>query len=262
MIPQLTPISTSTIEAAVFAAAQQRGGLFDVATSSEVVLDIGHEVTGRRLRAVLSDLVERGSAVPLERGRYAIVDGLGRISPIAMGGFLAPAAYVSLWTAADHYRLTTQEVSTIAVVTATQKRPLDSEALGVRFIFHQTTGRRLFGWHEEPIDGVMACLADVEKVLIDLLWFGGQAGVPRAAQVMAIWEEGAKLMNPYVLVDYSNKMASSRLRRRVGYLMDLFGLTGSDGLLDWRSVDRSPVRLFASEAWNVERSAGRWGVYG
>jgi predicted transcriptional regulator of viral defense system len=109
------------------------------------------------------------------------------------------------------------------------------------------------------MDGTAARLADVERVLIDLVWFEGREGVPDAHQVLAIWEASSAAANPYVLVDYARRMDSVRLSRRVGYLMDRFGMGPTDALADWSTKDRGKIRAFRFGAVGLPAS-NRWGI--
>lgn len=261
MLPQLTPVRTSTLEAAIVDIAQSSGGAFRVADARVRLAALGHKVSSRRVLQVVEAMVKHGRTVRLDRGSYAVADGLGRISPLAVGSHLTPDGFVSLWTAADYYKVTSQDVSTVAVVTATRRRRFSSDDLGASFAFHMTTPDRLFGWHEEPIDGVFARLADIERMLIDLLWFEGTAGVPEPAQVLAIWRASASTVNPFVLVDYAKKMRSQRLSRRVGYLMDECDLEPSAALVGWRQGHREPTALFRDFPTFVDPST-KWGISG
>lgn len=261
MLPDKTPISTATVEAAVSAATQLRGGVFAFPESADLVRAMGHDVSPRRLYQVLDAMVGLGNAVRLERGTYAMADALGRVSPLAIGGYLASDAFVSLWSAASYYGLTTQDVEAVSVVVPSRRRPILASAVGASFVFHVTTPDRIFGWHQEPVDGVFARLADVERVLIDLLYFEGTRAVPPASQILSIWEEAKRTgrVNPYVLVDYAKRMRSWTLARRVGLLMDRFDLGPVDPLLAWRTVNRHPIPAFRDPTAALI-SSDRWGI--
>lgn len=258
---QLDPIPTKTVEAAIRSAAQLQGGVFAFPEAAALVRSIGPDIGSRRLQAVLDQLVEIGVALRIERGRYVLVDALGRMSPLAIGAYLVPAGYVSLWSAAFYYGFSTQDVETVSVITTVKKARLEVPEIGASFVFHKTTPHRIFGWHEEPTDGVFARLADRERVLIDLLYFQGTRGVPRGPQIRAIWEAARSTVNPFVLVDYTRRLGSSTLARRVGYLMDELSLGPTDALLEWRARDRTAIPLFLGGASSAKGSA-RWGIQG
>jgi predicted transcriptional regulator of viral defense system len=250
---------TLTVEAAILAAAAQSGGVFRIPEGPALVAAAGHCVSLTRILAVLDEMEAHGAALHLERGAHVIPDPIGRVSTLAVGSHLVGLGYISLWTATDHYGLTTQDVSGVSVVTPERKRPIDSPALNARFVFHRTSSERIFGWHEEAIDGTVARIADIERVLIDLVWFTGREGVPDAFQVLAIWEAAAATANPYVLVDYAQRMGSTLLERRIGYLMDRFAIGPTDALLGWRAKDRRDIRVFRFGAVGLPASE-RWGV--
>jgi predicted transcriptional regulator of viral defense system len=261
MAVDLAPFSTSTLESALVSVAQAQGGVLRTGRDAYAQFEArGHRVGSAWLHSVVNALVESGRAIRLERGIYAVADDLGRISPVAVGGHIVPGGFVSLWSAADFYDLTTQDVSMVSVITSKRHPPIAAVELDAFFAFHVTSPDRLFGWHDEPINGTFARIADVERLLIDLLLFQGP-GVPEPEQVRAIWRSAIGRANPYVLVDYARRLAVASVARRVGYLMDEVGLGPTRALEGWRAGDRHPVALFPSSPSSAELST-KWGVYG
>lgn len=262
MLPDIAPIYTATVEAAIITVAQGHGGVFRLGQHhEEVEARVGRDATKRWVSTVIDRMLVRGLAVRLEKGSYAVADGLGRISPVAVAANLVDDGYVSLWAAAAHHGVTTQDVELVPVVTTARKARISSPELGASFVFHRIGAERLFGWREEPVDGVYARVAELERLLIDLLWFEGLPGAPEPAQTLAIWRAAASRVNPYVLIEYAQRMHSQRLARRVGYLMDLSEIEGSEALAGWRTGARNPFPLFRERPTMVDPSS-KWGISG
>ena len=258
------PISTPNLAAAVLDVAARNGGVFRLdrggATMGELAV-VGFAVEAGTVTRTMSRLVEIGRAVRVEKGAYVVADAFGRVEPFAAAPALVDAGYLSLWAAADHYRLTTQDVAGMAVVTDRTKAevPLIHDYVAR---FHTTNADRLFGFHEEPMGGTYGRIADVEKMLIDLVWFYGQPITPDAFQVMAIWRHAfhEHRANPYVLADYAARMNSQRLARRVGYLLDAYQQPGSDLLAGWKSGDRKPITVLPGLPSGGGTLDPRWGI--
>lgn len=258
-------ILTRTIEAAIVDVAQRHGGVFRSDRSGAHLAEMreaSHEVLPAWVTRNLSTMVGQGRAIRLEKGAYAIADSFGRIEPFAIGANLVDRGYVSLWSAADHYNLTTQDVSTVSVITDVIKPSLSIGQTGFTVSFHRTSKKRLFGFRDVAIGGTMARLADVEKMLIDLIWFYGAPGAPDGFQTMAIWRTAfeERRANGYVIAEYAARMDSQRLVRRVGFLLDQFGQPGADQLPNWRTGERRAIPLLpgspasgdVSRAWGVQ----------
>ena len=261
MTQDVTSKLTIRTETAVVDAALRHGGVFEIDARGEQVRELaaaGVPASPSWLASVLDSLVRRGRAVRLERGAYAVTDAFGHVEPFAVGGYLVRHGYVSLWSAADHHRLTTQDVSTVSVVTDVKKAAVEIAGTGYEAVFHRTSAARVFGFRDVRIGSTRARMADVEKMLIDLIWF---YGTPDAFQTMAIWRVAfeQRQANGYRLADYAARMDSPRLVRRIGHLLDVYRQPGADRLPDWRRGDRSVIPLLPGVSSSGDVSQ-KWGV--
>lgn len=259
-------ILTRTVEAAIVDVALRHGGVFrsdrDGAHMAEL-RSLGHAVAPDWILDNLALMVAQGRAIRIERGAYAIADAFGRIEPFAIGGHMVDLGYVSLWSAADHYNLTTQDVSTVSVITDRIKRPADIGATGFAVLFHKTTTERLFGYEDIQIGSTTARFATIEKMLIDLIWFFGAPATPDAFQTLSIWRAAfeERRANGYIVAELAVKMNSQRLVRRVGYLLEQFGQPGTEALRNWRRGERRAIPLLAGTPPTGAFSSA-WGVHG
>jgi len=115
---------------------------------------------------------------------------------------------------------------------------------------------------EVPLgDGLTAPMASVEKALIDMLWFSEASDVPPASELFAMWEASvtSPSLNPRLLLRYAVQMQSPAVARRVGYLMDRFGIPGADELLAHRGKSNAALPLLrADEVMGLPTN--RWGI--
>ena len=226
-----------------------RMGKLDSALAA-VLAEAGHTLEPNTLSQVLASMVERGDAIRLGKGVFALRDAQGGINPVAIGPRLAYGpAYVSMRTVAERAGLTTNFGRLVSVVT---QRDVPAPSIAIpgaeaAVYFHRISETRFFGFTEQPTDdGLWAPLARPEKALLDMLWFSGAPDTPPAFEQMEMWEAAAASpqVNPRALVGYAVRMDSPSLVRRTGYLMDRFDIDGADDLLPHRGTFRGGTPLF------------------
>jgi hypothetical protein len=94
-----------------------------------------------------------------------------------------------------------------------------------------------------------------------MLWFIDAPDVPPADEALTMWQEAAasSVLNPRLLIRHAVRMDTPAVVRRVGYLMDRFGIRGSDELIKHRGASKATVPLFRSdEPLHLPRN--RWGI--
>lgn len=125
------------------------------------------------LKKRIYELKVKGRIIPLRRGLYFIPDpsshGIANISPVVIAGAFDKDSYVSLDTALSHYGLFEQKPRTVLSVTTRKSK---------KFVFQENVYRYLkiaaklyFGFSAENIEGYDVKVADLEKVMLDYLYF-------------------------------------------------------------------------------------------
>jgi len=150
-----------------------------IAVSGKIVTanDI-HKVLGRKyskfvLKKRVYELKKNGWLIPLRRGLYFISDissrGFVNISPVVIASAFNKDSYISLDSALNHYGLFEQMLRTVSSVTNLKSK---------KYVFQKNTYRYLkinkklyFGFKTENIEGYYAKVADLEKVILDYLYF-------------------------------------------------------------------------------------------
>lgn len=228
---------------------------------------------GRDRPPELYDLVlrlhKKGFLHRLQHGRYvgsrerepARSPRLADLDPIAAAVIrrLDLKYFLSWHSALWHHGLIDQQARHLYVAVRQQKRPVKIGLVEVRFI--RIAERKFFGGETVKLEWPVN-IASVEKAIIDSLDMPRlAASVPVVADAMRRASHGGKL-DPEKLVAATIKFKSPTVTRRVGFLMDLYEIPGSDPLTkhlgrDY-AVPLTPGAIPKSREQTVNR---RWHVY-
>ena len=246
---------------------QRHGGVIRLGVQGQDPADeiraLGHEATDQRLRALLSELTAVGTIQRPARGIYLVPDAFGRVSRWAVASELGGgSAHLSLWSAADFHGLTTSQVGWLSVVTDQPQVTVNLGPLGTA-VFHRTDKRRVFGAIEVADGAVYARVARIERLLIDLLWFAEASDAPSSTETYAIWQAAvSRGLNGALLAEYTRRMGSNRLSRRVGYLMDHFQVAGSQPLLAQLGSEQELIQAIPGRGSVTLQPSPKWRVKG
>lgn len=249
-------------------AARLTGGVIRLAQgpqSDQLVAGLGSGVSRKRVANILGGMAAAGGAVRAGTGRYLLPLDRGVPDAFAAGPFLTRGrAYVSMWNVAERAGLSMNTPRFVSVVVDRTPTDLVLEVPEVEttYYFHQIKPEGFFGFAEESTrGGLMVPVATVEKALIDMLWFIDAPDTPPPFEMFAIWQEAAasSAVNPRLLIKHAIRMGSPALIRRVGYLMERFGIRGHDDLFAHRGTGKGRTPLFGVGG-QVEIGANRWMV--
>ncbi len=180
-------------------------------------------------RSFIHKLVTRGVVMRLRPGLFILVPfELGRErqylgNPYVVARELAGAKdyYVSHASAMDIHGMTTQPQ---LVVYVTQPRPMRSQAvLGTEFRFVYCQRPHFFGTVEQWVDKQeKVVVSDLERTILDGLrqpqYCGGVTEVAKG-----LWMRRAD-MGARKLVDYALRLNIGAVIRRLGYLLEVYGI--------------------------------------
>jgi predicted transcriptional regulator of viral defense system len=185
---------------------------------------------------ILSRLHKKGWLRRLRRGVYSVVP-LSSMSatpavedPWALAMALFGPAFISGWSAAEHWDLTDQIFNTVSIVTAKPQRRADQVIGGVRFRTRSLPAKRFFGslriWsNSNPI-----MMADPSRTLIDILdspRFG--AGGRHVLDVAkAYWR--SEHQDPDTLLQYAIRFGRGSVFKRLGFIAEHVNANVTD---DW-----------------------------
>lgn len=148
--------------------------------------------------------------------------------PLVVAEAVWHPAYVSGWTAANHWGLSEQLFATTVVKTAqrvrkSRQRLLDSDY----FVVHAPRESLAWGLHREWRDSTPVAIADPARTVIDILddpRLGG--GIRLAAEILSSYLDEH---DPNTLVDYADRLGNRTVFKRLGHLGER--LHAASGLL-------------------------------
>jgi predicted transcriptional regulator of viral defense system len=189
--------------------------------------------------SLLHKAAKRGLVSRLKRGLFAIVPPeLGSSveysgNPYLVARYLVGSApyYLSHASAMELHRMVTQPQFTVFV--SSTKRILNQTLHGTKFRFVLLKRAHFFGtakhWatKQESVE-----ISDLERTIIDGLrrpeYCGGVTDIAKG-----LWMRRAD-MNVQRLIDYATRLNIGSVKRRIGYLLELFGLASEQQLQAFR----------------------------
>lgn len=180
-------------------------------------------------RKLLSDLVKRKWIIGLSRGRYLVVPlSAGEKAEVSENWYVIAKYlvqprpyYISHYSAMEIHRMTTQPVSTVFVSTPQRKK--DTLALGATFHFVCLMPSRMWGTTGEWATGTERVeVSDLERTIIDGLnnprLCGGVSEIAKGIHARKGDIDYVKLL------EYVERFGSNAVAKRLGFLMELYGM--------------------------------------
>jgi len=175
---------------------------------------------------ILSRLSRKGWLQRLKRGVYSIVPLSSSISKpviedawsLAMNIFRP--AFISGWSAAEHWDLTEQIFNTVSVVTKVNQRKAVQIIGNIRFRTRTLTGERFFGTKTVWFGSNAVEIADPSRTVIDILdspRFGG-GGRHTIDIISQYWHSETR--DPDLLLKYAMRYKRGSVFKRLGFLAE------------------------------------------
>ncbi len=175
---------------------------------------------------ILSRLARKGWLQRLKHGVYSIVPLSSSISkPVIEDAWslamdLFRPAFISGWSAAEHWDLTEQIFNSISVVTEVNQRKTVQVIGGVRFRTRTLIGERFFGAKTVWFGSNAVEIADPSRLVIDILdlpRFGG-GGRHTIDIIRQYWH--TETCDPDLLLDYATRYKRGSVFKRLGFLAE------------------------------------------
>ncbi len=197
-----------------------------IAASGKIVTaDDIHKALGRKyskfvLKKRVYELKEKGWLVPLRRGLYFISDissrGFVNISPIVIASAFDKNSYVSLDSALSFYGLFEQMLRVVSSVTKLKSN---------KYVFQNNTYRYLkiasklyFGFKTENIEGYYTKIAELEKVILDYLYFKND--IYSIDLLLEKLQKAKDRIDLKKLFAYARKFPEAT-KRKLGFILDV-----------------------------------------
>ena len=125
--------------------------------------------------------------------------------------------YIGLHSALEYYESTTQRFNNLDLIT--KNVLLRQKILGTQIDFHKVKKQLFFGY--EKIKNTEVFISDIEKTIIDCVYFSSKIYLSEVKEFIRKYREQ---INVEKLKIYLNKINSSTLNKRTGYLLEMHGL--------------------------------------
>lgn len=160
---------------------------------------------------LLNRLKKKNRIRQIKKGKYTAIDN----AYVIFSNLYIPS-YISFWSASYIKGYTEQIVNTIHVITTKNYPAIDFENYHVEF--HRFKKRFFFGYEKVNHGKYFVFIADDEKLLLDCLLLQENIGN---------FDELKKLIinasiNEEKIVDYLNRINSTALNKRVGFLLEYY----------------------------------------
>ena len=196
----------------------------DIVAVADILKVFQKEYSLFAARNRIHQLEKRGWFVRVKQGLYVVVSDIAsrstsNISLFRIAQALNSKSYVSLDYALNYYNMFDQYAKTLTSITATRTKKYEFQE--IIFKFKKINKNHYFGFSKKRIEGKLVNIADLEKVIIDYLYFN------KTSYVLSLMLE--KLTNHKNDFDFE-KMQDYALRcnmtiqRKVGFLLDEIGV--------------------------------------
>jgi len=178
------------------------------------------------VRKLLHDLAKNEWVMRLSRSRYLILPLEAGPVPrfteheFVVASHLVHPCYVGYWSALNYYGFTEQVPGTVFVATPKRKREVSIS--GVNYKFITLSRKKFFGYESVWIGSNPVAISSKEKTIIDCLDHPEYCGeLTEAAK--GLWNAKDEISSE-ILFEYAKRLDSNAVLKRLGYLLELFGL--------------------------------------
>lgn len=223
-------------------------------TTNDIYKTLGRRYSKFVLKNIIFEMKEKGWLVPLKRGLYFISDitsrGFVGISPFVIASAFNKDSYLSLNSALSFYNLFEQMLRTTTSMTTYRSRS---------YVFQGNTYRYLkikkslyFGFKTEGWDGYYIKVAELEKVILDYLYF--KSDTYSMDLLVEKLKKAKNKIDLKKLFDYAKKFPETT-RRKTGFILDLLKI-------DTQELHKSiNKRGYSKLTSNSNRFNAKWRIY-
>jgi len=181
---------------------EQNLGIFTISDAARII-----DKSRKYTVIYLNRLVERKIIKRIEKGKYCLLDTPFQV----IASNLIIPSYISFLSGFSYYNLTTQIPRITQIATTKSKKTILFENSEIQFI----NLKQIFGYTRKKTLYGYIFIGEIEKIIIDSLFLPKYC--PINETMSAIKQSKLKLQK---LIDYSLKMNSIILIKRLGYLLE------------------------------------------
>lgn len=127
--------------------------------------------------------------------------------------------YIGLHSALEYYGSTTQRFTNLDLITKKLKH--NQKVQDTEIDFHKVKEELFFGYKKIHINNTEVFISNIEKTLIDCIYFSNKLYLTEIQEFIRKYKEE---INKEVLMTYLEKINSSTLNKRLGYLLEKEGI--------------------------------------
>jgi len=216
---------------------------------------------------ILSRLAKKGWLQRVRRGVYSIVPMssltanpmIEEVWPLVVSLF--EPAYISGWSAAEHWDLTEQIFNSVSLVTQSPQRKSVQTVSGIRIRVRVLKKEHFFGTKTLWFGSNQVKVADPSRLIIDIMDmpnFGG-GGRHTIDIVRAYW--GSEMCNSEQILEYAIRYGRGAIMKRLGFLAEEFDAPVSKKWLQkCRSYQSAGISNLDPDSPAMGRISSKWNL--
>jgi predicted transcriptional regulator of viral defense system len=173
------------------------------------------KITGQTkevIKSKLTILVKQKKVFRLKKGYYSLT----RIENKFQLQKIYKNTYIALHSALEYYESTTQRFNNLDLIT---KNILNKQKTNNTIInFHKVKKELFFGYEKIQINNTEVFISSIEKTIIDCIYFSSKVYLTEMYEFIRKYKEQ---INIEIMITHLNKINSSTLNKRVGYMLEL-----------------------------------------
>lgn len=158
---------------------------------------------------VLYRLKKKGMLIKIEKNKYCLKDR----NPYVIFSNIYYPSYISFLAAFSYYNLTSQIPKKVEIVSQKSRKEIKFDNYSLKFI--KFSKKRFFGYKREKVSDGFIFIAEIEKAIIDALFLPRYCPIDETYNALNEAE-----INIEKLLEYSLKMKSKVVLKRLGYLLE------------------------------------------
>lgn len=220
----------------------------------------------KKTAITLAAFAKRGWLSRLRRGLYIKVPLQSTTSevfpedPRLIAQEVFQPCYIAGWSAAMHWELTEQIFNTIYIATTKKVHKRELDINGLKFVIKTISTTKFFGTKQIWAGKTKFAISDASKTIIDCLNDPTMAGGIRMTCDFLKNYFNSKEKNLTLLIEYAEKIHSSTVYKRLGYLLELNFPTEKELIaLCQKKIKKGYSQL--DPASPGKKLATRWGLF-
>jgi predicted transcriptional regulator of viral defense system len=167
------------------------------------------------IKSKLTLLVKQKKIFRLKKGYYSLfkIENKFQLQNTYKG------TYIATHSALEYYESTTQRFNNLDLIT--YKIMNDQKIQDVSIQFHKVKKDVFFGFEKMYVGDVEVFISNIEKTIIDCIYFSSKVYLTETIDFIKKYKEKIRVD---LLIEYLNKINSSTLNKRTGYLLEMQGI--------------------------------------